>query len=156
MGTMEPDTFVLPAPAGDETMNQLDSPSFQYLTDHFAIAADFERFDQKLDIYNRAHWDPAIDPKDFFTSYNMGECVFRKSEGFTQWDFALRNASWHLADWTAELKEPTEDRREGFSDYYTLHRPGGTGPGSGDDPRRDYGANQKSRPVPRLRSSWRV
>lgn len=124
MGTMEPDTFVLPAPAGDETMNQLDSPSFQYLTDHFAIAADFERFDQKLDIYNRAHWDPAIDPKDFFTSYNMGECVFRKSEGFTQWDFALRNASWHLADWTAELKEPTEDRREGFSDYYTLHRPG--------------------------------
>ncbi len=98
------------------------------LSREFQVEPGFERFDQKWDIYNRAHWDESIDPKDFFASYDMAQCVFRESEGFTQWDFALRNAGWHLTDWTSELKEPTEDRREGFSDYYTMHRSGAPTP----------------------------
>ena len=111
-----------PTPPAKPAASEFDAA--RMLTDEFEIGKDFERFDQKFDIYNRAHWDRSIDPKEFFRSYNMAQCVYRDSAGFTHWDYALRNAGWHLTDWTSELKEPTEDRREGFCDYYTLHRPG--------------------------------
>lgn len=94
----------------------------------FQLTSAFERFRQKNDIYNRAHWDPKIDPGPFFASYDMAQAVVKDAEGFRQEDYALRNAAWHLTDWTCELKEnPKEDRREGFLDYYTLHRPGAPG-----------------------------
>jgi reductive dehalogenase len=44
-------------------------------------------------------------------------------EGFTQRDYALRNAAWHVTDIFAELKEDG-DRREGFLDEYTVLREG--------------------------------
>jgi reductive dehalogenase len=87
------------------------------------VQADFERFNQKNDIYNRASWDPRVDPKTFFASYDMARAAFRNAEGYRQEDYALRNAAWHLTDFTSELKE-AEDRREGFLDTYTLHREG--------------------------------
>ena len=96
----------------------------EYLTKKFNIDDDFKKFDQKYDMFNRAHWDESINPHDFFKSYDMSQCVFRNTEGFTQWDFALRNSGWHLADFVSELKEESEDRREGFLDYYTIQRSG--------------------------------
>ena len=102
------------------------SSSQDYLAQKFIIREDFERFDQKYDMYNRAVWDENVDSKNFFRSYDMSQCVFRDTEGFTQRDFALRNSSWHLADFTSELKEESEDRREGFLDYYTIQRSGST------------------------------
>lgn len=94
----------------------------------FEVLNHFERFRQKYDIFNRSSWDPAIKSKKvraFFESYNTGLAQFRdKVDGFTQRDFALRNAAWHLTDFAAELKEESEDRREGFLDTYTIHRPG--------------------------------
>lgn len=86
--------------------------------------AGFEPFRQKNDIYNRAHWDRRVDPGAFFASYDMSQAAVKDAEGFRQEDCALRNAAWHLTDWACELKETLEDRREGFLDYYTLHRPG--------------------------------
>jgi ferredoxin len=43
---------------------------------------------------------------------------FRKAEGFTQRDYALRNAAWHVSDLFIEARRDA-DRREGFSDPYT-------------------------------------
>ena len=48
---------------------------------------------------------------------------WRKAEGFTQRDYAVRNASWHVTDIFAELHE-ADDRREGFLDAFSLYREG--------------------------------
>jgi hypothetical protein len=37
-------------------------------------------------------------------------------EGFTHRDYALRNAAWYIADFTADLLEASHDRKEGFLD----------------------------------------
>ena len=87
----------------------------------------FIRFNQKNDVFNRATWDPAVQSdkaRTFFASYDMAQAQFRQADGFTQRDYALRNAAWHLTDFLSELKEESADRREGFLDTYTIHRPG--------------------------------
>lgn len=89
----------------------------------FDVLDHFERFTQKNDIYSRAFWDPSVwsDRTDrFFESYRTPLKKWKKAEGFRQKDYALRNASWHLPDIFAELKED-ENRREGFLDPFTVH-----------------------------------
>ena len=79
----------------------------------FEVLANFERFSQKNDIYSRAFWDPDVrsDRTDrFFETYRTPLKTWKKAEGFRQKDYALRNASWHLPDIFAELKED-ENRR---------------------------------------------
>ncbi len=98
--------------------------SQSYLTKEFDIQNDFERFDAKNDIFNRALWDEKVKPKDFFTSYDIANYKPKKSKGFDHWDYALRNASWHMTDVVGELKFETEGRVEGFTDYYSINRPG--------------------------------
>lgn len=93
----------------------------------FEVLPDFERFNQANDMFNRTVWDSTVQSKKaqaFFEAYTTGRAQVRNIAGFTQKDYALRNASWHLADFTAEYKEQTEDRREGFLDSFTLQRPG--------------------------------
>ena len=66
----------------------------------FEITENFERFSQMNDMFTRAFWDPEIQTKDsdaFFASYRM-EAAPRRGAGFTQRDFALRNASWIISD----------------------------------------------------------
>ena len=61
----------------------------------FEIGPDFEPFDQMNDIFTRAMWDDRVRSEDsdgFFASYRM-EAAPRRGDGFTQRDFALRNAS---------------------------------------------------------------
>ncbi len=90
----------------------------------FEILSNFEPFHQKNDVFRRSWWDPRIRSKKserFYATYREPLKTWRKTDGFTQKDYALRNASWHVSDLFTELKEG-EDRREGFSNVFTLQR----------------------------------
>ncbi len=92
----------------------------------FYIQEDFERFNQKSDVFRRSWWDDRIRSEKarlFYATYREPLKTFRKADGFTQKDYALRNAAWHVSDLFTELKED-EDRREGFSDEFSLYRGG--------------------------------
>ena len=76
---------------------------------------EFKQFAQKNDVFTRAFWDPAVrtDKTDaFFGSYRM-EAIPRRGDGFTQKDFALRNASWLISDIMTD-RHANKGRREGF------------------------------------------
>ncbi len=95
----------------------------------FAITDEFLRFNQKYDMFNRAVWDESVRSdrsRKFFESYFTDLAQFRKVEGFQQRDYALRNAAWYIADFTADLLETSGDRKEGFLDTYTMFREGAT------------------------------
>ena len=95
----------------------------------FVVGGDFRRFSQKDDIFCRSFWDPEVrsDRSDmFYETYRTPRMQWRSVDGFTQRDYALRNASWHVTDIFAELRADA-DRREGFLDPYTDVR---EGPGS--------------------------
>ena len=64
--------------------------------------------------------------RKFFESYFTDLAQFRKVEGFQHRDYALRNAAWYIADFTADLLEMSQDRKEGFLDSYTMFREGAT------------------------------
>ena len=75
----------------------------------------FERFAQRNDVFTRAMWDDSVRSKQtdaFFASYRM-EAAPRRGDGFTQRDFALRNASWLISDVMTNRFAP-DGRREGF------------------------------------------
>ncbi len=81
----------------------------------FEVREDFERFSQMNDIFTRAFWDERVKTKDtdaFFASYRM-EAAPRRGDGFTQKDFALRNAAWLISDIVSE-RSAAEGLREGF------------------------------------------
>ncbi len=91
--------------------------------------------------YDNSLWDKRIRSEKtdrFYETYRKPLQRWRRAEGFTQKDYALRNAAWHVTDILAELKE-AEDRREGFLGAFSLSRPGGTstGPVAGGYERRD-------------------
>ena len=95
----------------------------------FEVTDDFQRFNQKYDVFNRAIWDEDVRServRKFFESYFTDLAQFRKVEGFTHRDYALRNAAWYIADFTADLLEESDDRKEGFLDTYTMFREGAT------------------------------
>ena len=79
------------------------------------VNGDFARFTQRNDIFTRAFWDDTVkSPKTeaFFRSYRM-EAAPRRGDGFSQRDFALRNASWIVSDMVSE-RSAHEGVREGF------------------------------------------
>lgn len=79
------------------------------------VTEDFEPFVQRNDVFTRAFWDKRVQsPKTdaFFASYRM-EAAPRRGDGFTQRDFALRNASWLICDVISDRSAAT-GRREGF------------------------------------------
>ena len=76
---------------------------------------EFKRFRQKNDVFTRAFWDPNVrsDKTDaFFGSYRM-EALPRRGDGFTQKDFALRNASWLISDIITD-RHADKGQHEGF------------------------------------------
>ena len=88
------------------------------------ILDDFERFSPKNDVFRRSWWDDRIRNRKtelFYATYRDPLQTWRKADGFTQKDYALRNAAWHVSDLFTEMKQD-EDRREGFSDVFTLQR----------------------------------
>ena len=79
------------------------------------VTDDFERFAQRNDIFTRAFWDERVKSKHtakFFASYRM-EAAPRRGDGFTQRDFALRNAAWLISDIVSN-RRASEGLREGF------------------------------------------
>jgi ferredoxin len=81
----------------------------------FEITDDFTRFDQMNDMFTRAFWDDTVRTDDtdaFFASYRM-EAAPRRGEGFSQKDFALRNAAWIVSDIISN-RAADQGLREGF------------------------------------------
>lgn len=79
------------------------------------VTDEFERFPQRNDIFTRAFWDETVKSKHtdaFFASYRM-EAAPRRGDGFSQRDFALRNASWLISDIVSDRKA-ADGIREGF------------------------------------------
>ncbi len=90
----------------------------------FEITRDFQPFNQMNDIFTRAFWDPAVrsDHSDgFFASYRI-DAAPRRGEGFSQKDFALRNASWAGSDQLSE-RRAEQGIREGFQAPIAPDRP---------------------------------
>ena len=81
----------------------------------FEISRDFRPFRQIDDIFSRAFHDPRVRSPDaaaFFDSYR-GAFRPRRGDGFSQRDFALRNASWALSDLITN-RTADQGRRQGF------------------------------------------
>jgi len=79
------------------------------------VTETFEPFSQRNDIFTRAIWDKDIRTKaamEFFASYRM-ESAPRRGDGFSQKDFALRNASWLISDLISN-RSAAKGLREGF------------------------------------------
>ena len=75
----------------------------------------FEPFSQRNDVFTRAIWDEKVRTpatKKFFASYRI-ESAPRRGDGFTQKDFALRNASWLISDLISN-RSASDGLREGF------------------------------------------
>lgn len=81
----------------------------------FEIGRDFQPFEQMNDIFTRAFWDAEVASDDsaaFFDSYRVAPEA-RKGHGFSQKDFALRNASWIISDLISN-RGAEMGMREGF------------------------------------------
>jgi epoxyqueuosine reductase len=81
----------------------------------FDISRDFQPFSQMNDMFTRSGWDPSVRTKDsaaFFASYRM-DAAPRRGEGFSQRDFALRNAAWSVSDIISN-RSADAGNREGF------------------------------------------
>ncbi|WP_428542541.1 4Fe-4S double cluster binding domain-containing protein [Profundibacter sp.] len=81
----------------------------------FEVTRDFVPFSQMNDMFTRAFWDPLVRTDDtdaFFASYRM-EAAPRGAGGFSQKDFALRNAAWAISDIISDRAAAT-GLREGF------------------------------------------
>ena len=81
----------------------------------FEITEDFERFNQMNDMFTRSFWDPAVKSdktQAFFDSHRV-EAAPRRGPGFSQKDFALRNAAWALSN-IISARSADQGKREGF------------------------------------------
>ena len=93
----------------------------------FDVLENFEKFDQRNDIYCRSQWDPEVmsaKATSFFQGYFMPDAHSRKSDGFSQRDYALRNASWHVTNVLRDINRQETGRKEGFFDHFTTHDEG--------------------------------
>ncbi|MBL4803193.1 MAG: hypothetical protein JKY45_15010 [Emcibacter sp.] len=75
----------------------------------FEILETFEKFSQRDDVFCRALWDDEVaskKTKDFYQGYFMPNAKARKSDGFSQRDYALRNAAWHVCNVLREQRRP--------------------------------------------------
>jgi epoxyqueuosine reductase len=93
----------------------------------FEVQADFERFDQRDEIYCRSEWDADVRTAkaiDFFRGYFMPNARARRTDGFSQRDYALRNAAWHVTNVLRDLHRDSQGRKEGFFDPFSSHEDG--------------------------------
>ena len=93
----------------------------------FDVLENFEKFDQRNDIYCRSQWDPEVmsaKATSFFQGYFMPDAHSRKSDGFSQRDYALRNATWHITNVLRDINRQETGRKEGFFDHFTTHDEG--------------------------------
>ena len=103
----------------------------------FIIEQRFERFSQCDEIYCRSEWDEEIKSKagdDFFRGYYMPDARARSVDGFSQRDYALRNASWHVTNILRDIHRETKGLKEGFFDPFSSHDEGWPEPYPFDSP----------------------
>ncbi len=87
------------------------------------VSDDFERFEQRNDMFSRSQWDEKIATKaalEFWHGHRKPKP--RKGDGFRQRDFALRNASWVMASSIME-RGFSAGLREGFTDDIQAFHP---------------------------------
>lgn len=99
------------------------------------VTEAFEPFVQRNDVFTRAFWDETLRSSKtdaFFASYRM-EAAPRRGDGFTQRDFALRNASWLISDIISE-RGAQSGAREGFQAPIAYDTPIAPEPLEVDDP----------------------
>jgi len=101
-------------------LRKVKNSSTDFINEEFDISPQLKRFNQKNDIFSRAIWDEKVNPKKFFLSYDIANYAPKKAKGFDHWDYAFRNASWHLTDVIGERDFETKGTVEGFTDYYTI------------------------------------
>ena len=100
----------------------------------FEIGPDFRRFSQRDEVFNRAWWDEAVMSDDVAAFYDAQRNPKpRRGEGFSQWDFALRNAAWALA-WDYAWRGQDKGIREGFMDPFDSPHPTAPTRVEGSDP----------------------
>ena len=88
----------------------------------FEILDTFERFHQKDEMFRRSQWDTRVRNQQtdrFYATHSQPLSKARNTSGFSQKDYALRNAAWHISDVLADVRA-AEGRREGFTDVFTL------------------------------------
>ena len=93
----------------------------------FEVLQEFRKFDQRDDIYCRSLWDSSVKSEkadSFFQGYSMPHARSRGTDGFTQRDYALRNAAWHVTNILRDIRRRETGRKEGFFDHFTSHEEG--------------------------------
>lgn len=88
----------------------------------FEILDTFERFYQKNEMFRRSQWDTRVRNEKtdrFYAAHSQSLSKLGHTAGFTQMDYSLRNAAWHISDVLTDIHAP-EGRREGFTDVFTL------------------------------------
>ncbi len=93
----------------------------------FDVGPEFERFDQRFEIYCRSEWDEAISTdkaRKFFQGYAMPNARARKADGFSQRDYALRNAAWHVTNLLRDIHRDSKGRKEGFFNPFSVFEEG--------------------------------
>ncbi len=93
----------------------------------FDVDENLQRFSQKNEVFSRSSWDDAVKSKkagEFFQGYIMPRARARKADGFTQKDYSLRNAAWHMATFLRMFKLESDSRSEGFQDFFTINEEG--------------------------------
>ena len=95
----------------------------QVISNLFEITNEFERFNQCNEMFCRSQWDSTVKSKkaiDWFKSMLTNNLKFKTTDGYTQKDFALRNAGWTMANLAMERKQDL-NRRDGFLDDITAY-----------------------------------
>jgi epoxyqueuosine reductase len=91
----------------------------------FEITSDFQRFNACNTVFSRIQWDTRIKTEkgiDYIKSLIGYPAKVRQVEGYHQKDFALRNASWVMANLMMERSLPYR-RHDGFTDSIREYKP---------------------------------
>ena len=90
----------------------------------FEILDDFVRFDQRNDVFSRAWWDDTVHSQKVIDFYNgSNDPKIRTADGFTQRDYAVRIASWSVANSYRERGLAKDGMGEGFQTILSEYRP---------------------------------
>ena len=85
---------------------------------------EFEKFNQKNDIFNRSLWDESIrsnKTEKFYKDYIKPPEDNKRPEGFSHKDYAFRNAGWFMSDFFSN-SEKNNGRSEGFTDFFSVQK----------------------------------
>lgn len=110
-------------PTQEKFYSEKDKATNQKL--NFEITDDFQRFNGCNTVFARVQWDKNIRSQkgiDYFKSLIGYPTKIKKTDGYQQKDFALRNASWVIANLMIE-RSLHLDRHDGFLDSVKEYRP---------------------------------